>query len=126
MFPILYSIVNYISYTLFQLVVLLIKCYIALYMLSSCHETLEDHREGTINARSKSANLIISTLMLSLTVIGLYGVFISHFGLFLTWLLLKPVILIFELESPSWSTLAMFVIASGSTLSYLTYESFTH
>lgn len=99
-----------------------IKGYLAFYILSCCHEVLEDHREGTVNARSKWINTLISSIMLTLTAVGLYGVFTSHFGLFLTWLLLKPVVRIFELESAVWTTLAMSVIASGWTLCYWTYE----
>lgn len=98
------------------------KGYMAFYILSCCHEVLEDHREGTVNARSKWINALISSLMLALTFVGLYGVFTSHFGLFLTWLLLKPVVRILELESAIWTTLAMSVICSGWTLCYWTYE----
>lgn len=100
------------------------KGYLAFYILCCCHEVLEDHREGTVNAREKFTNALISTLILALTFVGLYGIFTSHFGLFLTWLLLKPVIRIFELESTMWSALAMSVIASGWTLCFFTYESF--
>jgi len=98
------------------------KGYMAYYILSCCHEVLEDHREGTVNARSKSANMLISSLMLALTFVGLYGVFTSHFGLFLTWLLLRPFVRILELESTIWTTVAMSIIASGWTLCYWTYE----
>uniref|UniRef100_A0A834R2Z0 Uncharacterized protein n=1 Tax=Sarcoptes scabiei TaxID=52283 RepID=A0A834R2Z0_SARSC len=103
----LLSIAQFISSLLFRFGVLIIKCYVSFYMLSSCHEILEDHREGTVNARSKSINLLISTLMLSLTFIGLYGVFTTHFGLFLTWILLKPVIRIMDIESPLLHTVAL-------------------
>ena len=98
------------------------KGYMAFYILSCCHEVLEDHREGTVNARSKWSNVLISSLMLALTFVGLYGVFTLHFGLFLTWLLLKPFVRVLELESTFWTTLAMSVIASGWTLCYWTYE----
>ena len=77
---------------------------------------------GTVNARSKWINSLISFLMLSITFVGLFGVFTSHFGLFLTWLLLKPVVRIIELESGFWTTLAMGMIAYGWTLCYWTYE----
>jgi len=98
------------------------KGYLAYHILSCCHEVLEDHREGTVNARNKWVNMLISSLMLTLTFVGLYGVFTHHFGLFLTWLLLKPVVRILELESAMWTTFAMSVIASGWTLCYWTYE----
>ncbi|KAI7688500.1 hypothetical protein SSS_07655, partial [Sarcoptes scabiei] len=106
-YKMLLSIAQFISSLLFRFGVLIIKCYVSFYMLSSCHEILEDHREGTVNARSKSINLLISTLMLSLTFIGLYGVFTTHFGLFLTWILLKPVIRIMDIESPLLHTVAL-------------------
>lgn len=99
-----------------------IKGYLAFYILSCCHDVLEDHREGTINARGKLMDFVISTLMLALTFVGLYGVFTSHFGLFLTWLLLKPVVRILELESTIWTTISITTLASGWTLCYWTYE----
>ena len=77
---------------------------------------------GTVNARGKWINSLISFLMLSITFVGLCGVFTSHLGLFLTWLLLKPVVRIIELESGFWTTLAMGMIASGWTLCYWAYE----
>ena len=118
LFPALHSFV----YMFCRFFVYIFKGYLAFYILSCCHEVLEDHREGTINARSKSINALISSLMLALTFVGLFGVFTSHFGLFFTWLFLKPVVRILELESTVWTTLAMSVIASGWTLCYWTYE----
>lgn len=79
-------------------VVYLVKGYLAFYVLCCCHELIEDPNEGTVNAREKWTNALISSLMLALTFVGLYGIFSSHFGLFLTWLLLKPVVRILELE----------------------------
>ena len=112
------TIIIYMGKTIF----LLFQAYLAFYILACCHEVLEDHREGTVNARSKSANALISTLMLVLTFVGIYGVFTLHFGLFFTWLILKPVVRIIELESAFWTTVAMSVIASGWTACYWTYE----
>lgn len=79
-------------------VVYLVKGYLAFYVLCCCHELIEDPNEGSVNAREKWTNALISSLMLALTFVGLYGIYTSHFGLFLTWLLLKPVVRILELE----------------------------
>ncbi|XP_027196078.1 uncharacterized protein LOC113790589 [Dermatophagoides pteronyssinus] len=124
MFSIAYTTAQYISYLLFGITVFIIKCYMSFYILSCCHEILEDHREGSINARSKSVHLMMSLLMLTLTFIGLYGIYTFHLGLILTWLLLKPFIRILELESPTWTTFVMIIIAMGSTICYNTYDVF--
>ena len=107
-----------------RFIVYSIKGYMAFYVLSCCHEVLEDHGEETVNVRRH--NSLNSALMLALTTVGLYGVFTFHFGLILTWLLLKPVVRVIELESPMWTTLAMGVIASGSTVCYWTYETISN
>lgn len=119
-----YTTAQYLSYILFGISVFIMKCFMSFYILSCCHEILEDHREGTINARSKFVHLMISFLMLLLTFIGLYGIYIFHLGLILTWLLLKPFIRILELESPTWTTFVMIIIAMGSTICYNTYDVF--
>jgi len=54
--------------------------------------------------------------------LGIYGVYMNHLGLFLTWLLLRPIVYILDLESALWTTIAMTIIASGGTLCALTYE----
>ncbi|KAH9500994.1 hypothetical protein DERF_011867 [Dermatophagoides farinae] len=124
MFSMANTTVHYLSYILFGISIFIIKGYISFYILACCHEILEDHREGTINARSKSVHLMISLLMLTLTFIGLYGVYTFHFGLILTWLLLKPFVRILELESPTWTTFVMIIVAMGSTICYNTYDKF--
>lgn len=118
----LYPTVQSFIYLFCRFIIYIFKGYLAFYILSCCHEVLEDHREGTVNARSKSVHMMISSLMISLTGVGLYGVFASHFGLFFTWLLLKPFVRILELESAAWTTLVISVFASGWTLCYWTYE----
>jgi len=112
------TVLSYIGKTLFML----FQAYLAFYILACCHEVLEDHREGTVNARSKSVDTLISLVMLVLTFMGIYGVFTLHFGLFVTWLILRPVVRIIEIESAFWTTIAMSVIASGWTACYWTYE----
>lgn len=120
--PELFELATTAVYVIFKFALYSIKFYIAVYMFSCCHEVLEDHREGTVNARGRFRNALISSLMLSLTLVGIYGVIISHFGLLVTWFLLKPVIRILELESTIWTTVAMLVMITGWTFCYCTYE----
>lgn len=120
-----WTLLKSVSFLIFKFIIYTIKGYIAFYVISCCHQVLEDHREGTINARSKCSNALISASILVLTFIGLVGIFLSHTGLFLTWLLLKPFLNIIELESTAWTTFAMTVIVSGCALCYMTYEKFS-
>lgn len=120
--PELVALASTAAYVIYKFALYSIKFYLAVYMFSCCHEVLEDHREGTVNARGRFRNALISSLMLSLTLVGIYGLIVSHFGLLVTWLLLKPIIRILELESTVWTTMAMSIIVGGWTFCYLTYE----
>jgi hypothetical protein len=64
---------------------------------------------------------MISLLFVILSLTGIYGVYMNHLGLFLTWFLLRPIVYILDLESTLWTTIAMAIIASGGTLCAITY-----
>ena len=123
--PFVYSALNNLLFISFKFAVFIFKGYLAVYILSCCHEILEDHREGTVNARSKSANMLISSFMLWLTFIGIYGVTTSRFGLFFAFLFLKPLVRIFELDSMFWTSFAAVVLTSGSTFCYYNLDEYS-
>jgi hypothetical protein len=117
------AIIETLFYVLFKLILIIIKCGLIYTILVTCHQGLEDDRHGSINQRSISANFMISLLFVILSLTGIYGVYMNHLGLFLTWFLLRPIVYILDLESTLWTTIAMAIIASGGTLCAITYES---
>ncbi|XP_054158264.1 uncharacterized protein LOC128956565 [Oppia nitens] len=116
------SIIDTIGYLAVRLAIIGTKSALVYTILATCHQGLEDDRHGSVNQRSAVYHRIISLLFLGLTIVGLYGVYTSHLGLFFTWFLLRPIVYILDLESSLWTAIAMSLIASGGTLSYVTYE----
>ena len=117
------AVIETISLLVLKAVILVIKVCLIYTILVTCHYGMEDDRQGSINQRSPSVQLTITFLFLILTLVGIYGVLSNHLGLFLTWFLLRPVVYILDLEDRVWTAIAMALIASGGTLSYVTYES---
>lgn len=83
---------------------------------------MEDDRHGSVNQRSQWCHVTVSLLFLLLSSIGIYGVIINHLGLFLTWLLLRPVVYILDLENPIWNSIAFGLLISGFTTCLATYS----
>lgn len=117
------ALIETIVYILFKLFVICVKMALIYAILVSCVNGLEDDRLGSVNQRSPSVQFTISVLFLILSVVGIYGVLANHLGLFLTWLVLRPIVFILDLEDNFWSAIAMTIIGFGGTLSYVTYES---
>ncbi len=111
-----------LMFYLAKVVIVLVKGVLILVMLRACHYGLEDDNHGSVNQRSMISQILVTVLTIGLTFMGILGVYLSHIGLFLTWLILKPVVKVLDLENALCSIIAVAIVVSGCATCIATYE----
>ena len=108
---------------LIKVLIVLFKGVLILAILRACHYGIEDDNHGSINQRSVFSQILVTLLFIGLSFMGIIGVYLSHVGLFLGWLILRPVIKVLDLENPMCTAVAVGIIACGSATCLATYHS---